>query len=102
MRALPDRSRRHGARQAAGRSSVGHGSQRGLTGRRHAKAGRPAGTSLQRVHVEEVTAVSDDVVAAFARLIPQLSSSSPPPGPAELAALVDAPGTTVFVAARQR
>jgi ribosomal protein S18 acetylase RimI-like enzyme len=50
------------------------------------------------VQIEEVTAVSDEVVDAFARLIPQLSSSSPAPGRAELAELVEAPGTTLFVA----
>jgi ribosomal protein S18 acetylase RimI-like enzyme len=50
------------------------------------------------VRIDEVRSVDDDVVEAFARLIPQLSSSSPPPGRAELADLVAAPGTTVFVA----
>ena len=48
--------------------------------------------------IEELGAISDDVVDAFARLIPQLSSSSPPPGATELAELIGAPGTTVFVA----
>ena len=40
-----------------------------------------------------------ELVEAFARLIPQLSRSSPPPGEAELAELIDAPGTSVLVAA---
>jgi ribosomal protein S18 acetylase RimI-like enzyme len=48
--------------------------------------------------IEEATAATPDLVEAFARLIPQLSSSSPPPSADELAELVGAPGTTVFVA----
>jgi ribosomal protein S18 acetylase RimI-like enzyme len=40
------------------------------------------------VVVEECDEVTDDLVAAMARLIPQLSSSSPPPGAEELAAIV--------------
>ena len=38
--------------------------------------------------VTEATEVTDELVEAFARLIPQLSSSSPPPGRAELAEMV--------------
>ncbi|GAC1361068.1 MAG: hypothetical protein NVSMB4_19130 [Acidimicrobiales bacterium] len=41
---------------------------------------------------------STDIVEAFARLIPQLSSSNPPPGPDELAEMIATPGTTVLVA----
>jgi ribosomal protein S18 acetylase RimI-like enzyme len=41
--------------------------------------------------------VDDDLVAAFAELIPQLSSS-PPPSSADLAAIVDAADTVLFVA----
>ena len=48
--------------------------------------------------VEVLTDVTDEVVAAFARLIPQLSSSSPPPSADELKAVVAQPGTTVFLA----
>lgn len=50
------------------------------------------------MQIEEVTAVSEELVDAFARLIPQLSSSSPPPGRQELTEMIEAPGTTVFVA----
>lgn len=50
------------------------------------------------VTVEEATAVDVDLVAAFARLVPQLSSSSPAPGRDELAEMVEAPGTHVLVA----
>ena len=40
------------------------------------------------IRVEECDEVTDELVAAMARLIPQLSSSSPPPGAVELAELV--------------
>jgi ribosomal protein S18 acetylase RimI-like enzyme len=50
------------------------------------------------VVVSEASAVTDELVDAFARLIPQLSKSSPPPTAAELKELVDAPGTFVLVA----
>lgn len=42
--------------------------------------------------------VTDELVAAFARLIPQLSSSSPPPTADELAAIVASADTVLFVA----
>ena len=48
--------------------------------------------------IEIASAVDDELVDAFARLIPQLSSSSPPPSAAELAELVDAPDSVLFVA----
>ena len=48
--------------------------------------------------MEIVTAVDEDLVAAFARLIPQLSSSSPPPGRAELETMVSAEASDVLVA----
>ncbi|NBU38007.1 MAG: GNAT family N-acetyltransferase [Actinobacteria bacterium] len=38
--------------------------------------------------IERVGAVTDDLVDAFARLIPQLSSSNPPPGRNQLQAIV--------------
>jgi ribosomal protein S18 acetylase RimI-like enzyme len=50
------------------------------------------------VQVEEVTKVDDELVAAFARLIPQLSSSNPPPTERELAAIVTSRSTALFVA----
>ena len=50
------------------------------------------------VTVEEATTTSDELVQAFERLVPQLSRSSPPPTAAELAEMVDAPGTHVLVA----
>ena len=48
--------------------------------------------------VERVRSVDDDVVAAFARLIPQLSSSNPAPTRAQLEAIVASPATVLFVA----
>jgi ribosomal protein S18 acetylase RimI-like enzyme len=51
-----------------------------------------------RVVVVEVHAVDDELVEALARLIPQLSSSSPPPSSDHLAAMVDNDDTVLFVA----
>jgi ribosomal protein S18 acetylase RimI-like enzyme len=48
--------------------------------------------------IEQAGTVDEELVAAFARLIPQLSSSSPPPSPDELAAMVASPDTVVFLA----
>ena len=50
------------------------------------------------VQVTEATSVDPDLVEAFARLVPQLSSSSPAPGAAELADIVGSPATVLLVA----
>ncbi len=50
------------------------------------------------VEVAAATVVDDELVAAFERLIPQLSSSSPPPSAEVLADLVDGADTVVFIA----
>ena len=50
------------------------------------------------VSVDAATAVDAELVAAFARLIPQLSSSSPAPGEDQLRELVDGDDTVLFVA----
>jgi ribosomal protein S18 acetylase RimI-like enzyme len=50
------------------------------------------------VTVTEVVEVTDDLVDAFVRLIPQLSSSSPPTSRDELAAIVDSVASILFVA----
>ena len=42
--------------------------------------------------------VTDEVVEAFARLIPQLSSSNPPPGRSQLEALVASEASSLFLA----
>ena len=57
---------------------------------------------MDAVTVEEASAVGPELVEAFARLVPQLSRSSPPPGEAELAEMVEAPGTHVLVARAAR
>lgn len=48
--------------------------------------------------IEIVADVTDELVDAFARLIPQLSRSSPPPGIDELVDLVASPATDLFLA----
>lgn len=50
------------------------------------------------VTVEIATEATPDLVQAFARLIPQLSKSSSPPGAAELAEMISAPAVDVLVA----
>ncbi|HEY5154268.1 MAG TPA: GNAT family N-acetyltransferase [Acidimicrobiales bacterium] len=50
------------------------------------------------IEVTEVTEVTDEVVAAFARLIPQLSRSNPAPDAAALAAIAGAAASVLLVA----
>ena len=50
------------------------------------------------VTIETANEASDELVQAFADLIPQLSQSSPPPDAAQIALLVADPGSVVFVA----
>ncbi|MFK7919804.1 MAG: GNAT family N-acetyltransferase [Ilumatobacter sp.] len=50
------------------------------------------------VAIEIASSVDDELVAAFEMLIPQLSSSSPPPSREALAELVEGPDTDVFIA----
>lgn len=50
------------------------------------------------VRIERADHVDDELVEAFERLIPQLSSSSPPPTPEHLSALVASPDTVLFLA----
>jgi ribosomal protein S18 acetylase RimI-like enzyme len=47
---------------------------------------------------ERVTQVDEELVAAIARLVPQLSASRTPPGVAELQAMVAEPNTHLYVA----
>jgi ribosomal protein S18 acetylase RimI-like enzyme len=49
------------------------------------------------IHITEIVEVTDEVVAAFGRLIPQLSSSSPPPGPDELSEIAANPNSVLLV-----
>lgn len=48
--------------------------------------------------IERVTEVTDELVEAFVRLTPQLSSTNPPPSRAHLQAMVDSPAITFLVA----
>ncbi len=50
------------------------------------------------IEIRECVAATDELVEAMQRLIPQLSSSNPPPGRAELEEIVASPSTTLFVA----
>ncbi|MFZ4668837.1 MAG: GNAT family N-acetyltransferase, partial [Microthrixaceae bacterium] len=50
------------------------------------------------VRVVECAAVDDELVAAMERLIPQLSSSAPPPGRSELQAIVDSDACHLLLA----
>jgi ribosomal protein S18 acetylase RimI-like enzyme len=50
------------------------------------------------VTISEALEVSDELVAAFEHLVPQLSSSSPAPTASQLAEIVASPATVLFVA----
>jgi ribosomal protein S18 acetylase RimI-like enzyme len=50
------------------------------------------------VEIEIADTVDDELVEAFARLIPQLSSSSPAPGRTGLEAIVGNPNSALFLA----
>jgi ribosomal protein S18 acetylase RimI-like enzyme len=50
------------------------------------------------VEIAEITEVTPELVEAFERLVPQLSSSNPPPPAAELEEIVTSPATVLFVA----
>jgi ribosomal protein S18 acetylase RimI-like enzyme len=50
------------------------------------------------MQVDVCTVVDDELVEAMGRLIPQLSSSAPPPGREELAAIVDSDACHLLVA----
>ncbi len=50
------------------------------------------------VRVSIADRLTDDLVAAFERLTPQLSSSAPPPGRDELSEIIDSPATHLLVA----
>lgn len=50
------------------------------------------------MNVDIAQSVDDELMDAFVRLIPQLSSSNPPPSRAELEEIVTSPATVLFVA----
>ena len=59
----------------------------------------PASDSeIDAVAVVPAATVDDELVAAFERLVPQLSSSSPPPSRADLADIVGNPSTVLLLA----
>ncbi len=51
-----------------------------------------------KIEVVEATEVNDALVAAFDRLIPQLSSSNPPPSADQLATILAQPDAFLFLA----
>ena len=55
-------------------------------------------TAAAEIEVQVCIEATDELVEAMLQLIPQLSSSNPPPGRAELEEIVASPATTLFVA----
>jgi ribosomal protein S18 acetylase RimI-like enzyme len=68
----------------------------------HAMDGEPdavsGGSGAVTVTVTEALEVDEELVSAFARVIPQLSSSSPPPTAEQLGEIVASPATVLFIA----
>ncbi len=54
------------------------------------------------VEIYEADEVDDELVEAMARLVPQLSSSNPPPGTAELQEIVDSDAVRLLIARDER
>ena len=54
--------------------------------------------SAPAVSVSEIAVITSELVEAFERLVPQLSSSSPPPSHDELAEIAAAPASVLLVA----
>ncbi|MCX6030466.1 MAG: GNAT family N-acetyltransferase [Chloroflexi bacterium] len=50
------------------------------------------------IEILEATEVTDELVGAFMRLVPQLSASNPPPTREALQEMVDSPATVLFIA----
>lgn len=50
------------------------------------------------IEIAEATEVTPELVAAFERLIPQLSRSNPPPSADDLAAIVASPASVLLIA----
>lgn len=53
---------------------------------------------MSEIEITEATAVDAELVAAFERLIPQLSRSNPPPTEAELTAIVESAASVLLLA----
>ena len=58
--------------------------------------------SAVTISVRAATEVSEGLVESFARLIPQLSSSSPSPTASELLSIIDNPNSVLFIAEVER
>lgn len=54
------------------------------------------------IQISEITQVNEEVVFAFQRLIPQLSTINAPPTQEDLMGILTAPGTTLLVARHAR
>lgn len=54
--------------------------------------------AMADLEITELTQVTGAVYAAFQRLVPQLSTSNPPPSRADLESMLAAPGTVLYVA----
>jgi ribosomal protein S18 acetylase RimI-like enzyme len=61
-------------------------------------SGRPGGEQQSGVRVVEASEATAELAAAFARLVPQLSSSNPPPTQQELAEIIASPATQLLLA----
>ena len=53
---------------------------------------------MPKVEIVEATAATPELVAAFDRLIPQLSSSNPPPTESDLAAICESEASLLLIA----
>ena len=53
---------------------------------------------MSAVEITRIRAVDDDLLEAFRRLFPRLSSSAAPLTAADLAAIIATPGTAVLIA----
>ena len=61
-------------------------------------AQEPAADAAEPVQISEATEVTIELVEAFARLIPQLSASNPPPSEEELKAIVTSRASVLLIA----
>jgi ribosomal protein S18 acetylase RimI-like enzyme len=69
-----------------------------MTGSSVTSSGDGQRRPVTAVVVAEATSVTDELVAALGRLVPQLSRTSPVPGPEELGEIVASPATVLLVA----
>jgi ribosomal protein S18 acetylase RimI-like enzyme len=54
--------------------------------------------TVDHMRIERITAATEELWDAFQRLVPQLTSNSPPPSPGDLAALVGSELSTLLIA----